>query len=522
MTDYFPPPRDLPSGSKVWAYLRDSGGAAQENSVTQQEREVRAYCDRHGLSVVEIFKDVAKSGGSVEGRNEFERMIATSEIEELRPRGLLVWSFSRFGRDVVDANYYKATLRKREIIIHSMTDPIPDDEYTSRIVETIIDLSNEEKRRQTSRDVKRGLKELVEKGFAAGVPPRGYVRVKVQNGFKRDGKPRMVSKWERDPALWDLVVLAWAMRAEGKSYREIAKATGGRLYKSNPCWHSFFRNKAYLGIGRSGAYENPDHHEPAIAWGIWEAVQKVNSEETRGKNHPRHPRRVGCPSLFTSYAYCAECGSMMTHTSGHKNRSWRYYICGRKDRQGAAACSARRVGEQQAEDAVMNAVIEKVLTPEYLAEAVEQARAKFSDASAIELQINNARHALEDLEIVIQRLIRTIEKTDSPSASDRLRDRERERAQVKAEIEGLESQFAASKVEITPEAMAIVLDTWRDQLIKARATKDINSVRAWLYCFVSRIELGYNHARIFYTYPMTDFSLTPRFGYPLRGGTNKT
>ncbi|MCC6569610.1 MAG: recombinase family protein [Anaerolineales bacterium] len=517
MTDYFPPPRDLPSGSKVWAYLRDSGGAAQENSVTQQEREVRAYCDRHGLSVVEIFKDVAKSGGSVIGRDEFERMMSASNINP--PRGLLVWNFARFARDSIDSTFYKATLRKRKIIIHSMTDPIPDDEFASRIVETVIDLANEEKRRQTSRDVKRGLRELVEKGFAAGTPPRGYVGVPMQNGFKRDGSPRMVSKWERDPALWDLVALAWQMRSEGKSYREIQKATGGRLYKSNPCWHTFFRNKNYLGSFTYGGKDYPDHHDPAITWELWKAVQKINGEETRGKNHPRHPRRVGNPSLFTSYAYCAECGSMMTHTSGHKNRSWRYYICGKKDKQGAAACASRRVGEQQAEDAVINAVIEKVLTPEYLAEVIEHTRAKFSDASAIELQINNAKRALEDLEIVIQRLIRAIEKTESPSASDRLQDRERERAQVKAEIEHLESQIAASKVEITPEAMTIVLESWRGQLMQARATKDIKFVRAWLYRFVSRIELGYNHARIFYTYPMADFS---HDSFPHCGGTNKT
>lgn len=516
MTDYFPPPRDLPTGSKVWAYLRDSGGAAQENSVTQQEREVRAYCDRHGLSVVEIFKDVAKSGGSVIGRDEFERMMSASKINP--PRGLLVWNFARFARDSIDSTFYKATLRKRKIIIHSMTDPIPDDEFASRIVETVIDLANEEKRRQTSRDVKRGLRELVEKGFAAGTPPRGYVGVPVQNGFKRDGSPRMVSKWERDPMLFDLVVLAWTMRAEGKSYREIQKATGGRLYKSNPSWHTFFKNKNYLGGFTYGGVPYPNHHEPAITEEIWDAVQRLNGEKTGEKNHPRHPRRVGNPSLFTGHAYCAQCGSMMTHTPGHKKRSWRYYICGKKDRQGAAACASRRVGEKQAENAVMNAVIEKVLTPEYVADVIEQARAKFSDASAIELQINNAKHTLEDLEKIIQRLIRAIEKTESPSASDRLQDREGERAQVKAEIEYLESQLAASKMEITPEAMSVILGEWRDQLIQARETKDIKFVRAWLYRFISRIELGYNHARIYYTYPMADFFTA--FGFsPLWGHT---
>lgn len=519
MTDYFPPPRDLPPGSPVWTYLRDSGGVTQENSVTQQLSEIRAYCDLHGLSLVEVFMDVAKSGGSVIGRDDFERMMTMSEVKDLRPRGLLIWNFARFARDSIDSTFYKATLRKRKIIIHSITDPIPDDDWGSRVVETVLDLSNEEKRRQTSRDVKRGLQELVSKGFAPGTPPRGYKRVPVQNGFMRDGKPRWVSKWERDPALWDLVVLAWTMRAEGKSYREIQEATGGRLYKSNPCWNTFFRNKAYLGIGRSGTYENPDHHEPAITWEIWEAVQKLARDNPMRKDHPRHPRRVGTPSLFTSYAYCLECGSMMTHTFGHKKHSWRYYICGKKDKQGAASCTSRRVGERRAEDAILNAVINKVLTVEYLADVIEQARIKFSDTAGIELQISNAKHTLEDLEIIIQRLLRAIEKTESQSAQDRLRDRELERAQATAEIERLESQLAASKVEIAPEAMGIVLDAWRDQLIQARATKDIRFVRAWLYRFVSRIELGYNRARIYYVYPMADLS---RDSYSLRGGTEQS
>lgn len=515
MADYFPPPRDLPPGSKVWAYLRDSGGPTQENSVKQQETEIRAYCDRFGLSLVEVFKDIAKSGGSVKGRDEFLRMIDASEINP--PHGLLLWNFARFARDLDDAILHKAILRKREIIVHSITDPIPEDERASRIVELVVDLSNEERRRQISRDVKRGLQELVSKGFSPGTPPRGYKRVQVENGFNRDGKPRMVSKWERDPDLWDLVVLAWQMRADGKSYREIQSATGGRLYKSNPCWATFFRNKSYLGIGRSGTFENPDHHEPAITWEIWEAVQKLIEDHPLHKNHPRHPRRVGSPSLLTSYTYCIECGSMMTHTPGHKNHSWRYYICGKKDKQGTKSCTSRRVGEQRAEDAILNAVINQVLSPEYLAEVIEQARIKYSDTSEIERQINNAKHALEDLEIAIQRLLHAIEKTGSPSAADRLKDCERERAQVKAEIDHLLSQLAASKVEITPDAMKIVLDAWREKFTQARATKNMKFIRDWLYRFVSRIDLGYNRAMIHYTYPMADFS--PRDSYPLRGGT---
>lgn len=522
MTDYFPPPRDLCPGSTVWAYLRDSGGPTQENSVTQQETEIRAYCNRHGLVVVEIFKDIAKSGGSVISRDDFERMIDMSNDELLRPDGLLIWNFARFSRDAIDSTYNKALLRKRGMIIHSMTDPIPADDFASRIVETVIDLANEEKRRQNSRDVKRGLRSLVSKGFAPGTPPKGYKRVSVEMGINRDGKPRKVSKWERDPDLWNSVVLAWQMRAEGKSYREIQEATGEKIYQSKNCWNSFFRNKSYLGYGKSGDLEVPDHHEPAISWEVWEAVQKIHEDHPLHKDHPRHPRRVGNPSLLTGFAYCMECGAMMTHSPGHKDRSWRYYICGKKDRQGAKSCTSRRIGEAPAENAILNAVANQVLTPSYLEDVIESARALFGDTSDIERQITLAKRKVEDLEIAIQRSLTAIERTGSDAAYERLKQRERERAGVITEIDQLETKLAAAKVEISPDAMLIVLQAWRDQFNKARETNDIRFIRSWLYRFVSKIELGYNHARIYYTYPMMDFSPTSsRNGYQFRGGTRK-
>lgn len=515
MADYYPPP--LSHGSTVWAYLRDSGGPAQENSVTQQEAEIRAYCDRHGLSLTYIFKDIARSGGSVISRDDFERMIDLTET--LIPDGLLIWNFARFSRDSNDSTFYKALLRKRGIVIHSLTDPIPNDEF-GFVIESLIDFSNAEKRRQNSRDVKRGLTALVKMRYAPGRPPKGYKGVQIEIGVKRDGTPRKVSKWIPDPKLWDSVVTAWVMRAEGKSYREIQQATG--LYKSIPCWSTFFRNKNYLGTYTYSGQEYTDHHEAAITWEIWEAVQRIRDSDPRTKNNPRHPRRVGTPSLLTGYAYCLDCGSMMTHTPGHKDKPWRFYICGKKDRQGAKACPSRRVGEKPAENAILNAVMNQVLTPAYLEEVIEHARAAFGDTSEIERQIALAKRKVDDLELAIKRVFDSIERSGSQTAYDRLRERERERAQVKAEMDHLESQLAAAKVDITPEAMQIVLDEWRKQFTQARQTNDVRLIRTWLYRFVSKIEIGYNRAKIHYTYPIFDFSLpgdSSRSTFVFRGGT---
>ena len=69
----------------VWAYLRDSGGDAQEQSVPQQKAEIQAYCRRHNLILGHIFADVARSGGSVIGRDAFNDLVDMVKDPDLRP-----------------------------------------------------------------------------------------------------------------------------------------------------------------------------------------------------------------------------------------------------------------------------------------------------------------------------------------------------------------------------------------------------------------------------------------------------
>jgi hypothetical protein len=92
-------------------------------------------------------------------------------------------------------------------------------------------------------------------------------------------------------------------------------------------------------------------------------------------------------------------------------------------------------------------------------------------------------------------------------------------------MERLEIQREAAKVEITPEAMTLVLEAWRKRITEARESGDIKQIKAWLTRFVWKIELGYNLARIYFTYPMIDLltesGFKTRQGFPFVGGTNQ-
>lgn len=413
------------------------------------------------------------------------------------------WNFARFSRDVDDSDYYKSLLRKRGVVIHSLTDMIPDGPY-ARFIEKIIDISNEEKRRQNSRDVKRGLAALVRDGFSPGIPPRGYRAVQVPRGETRDGKVRLASRWEPDPELFPLVQLAWRMRAEGASYPQIQEATGGKLYKSVNCWTGFFRNRSYLGIARSGDMEFPDHHPAAITPEIWEAVKQVEQTRQAGMNSPRSK---AYPSMLAGLATCPHCGAAMVH---HKGHDWPYYICGTKDRKGNLCPNSRRINAQKVESLVMETFLNRILTPAFVEDLLEETQRQLQDTTGIERDIEARREALKITQRNIDRILDLLEsgQLETQEVKNRLKQREGEKARLTYELKQLEARLQSAKIEVTPEALSLALAVWRGEMEDLRTAGDMAALRRTLARFVSKIELDYTHVRIWYTYPI-DGLITP-------------
>lgn len=257
-----PPPSTLSPNAIVDAYLRDSGGPSQERSTEQQSNEIKAYCLAHKLQLRHTFSDEAKSGGSTTARQSFNTMLDLYRDPEKRPQGLLLWNYARFARDLDDAIYYKSLLKSQNITVHSLTDPIPEGQY-GRIVELFIDITNEEKRRQTSTDAKRGLRDLVlQHRCVPGTPPRGFLRTPHQIGIRRDGTPRIAHRWQPDPDLIPKIREAFKLKSTGATLNQIHTKT--RLYGSLNSYRTFFTNTIYIGILRFGDLTVEDYCEPII------------------------------------------------------------------------------------------------------------------------------------------------------------------------------------------------------------------------------------------------------------------
>jgi DNA invertase Pin-like site-specific DNA recombinase len=512
---YKPPPKELTPGSHVICYLRDSGGGAQELSTGQQLNEVKAYCKKHDLLLIEEFIDAARSGTSTDKRDEFERMIDRCRHEDFTD-GLLVWNFARFARNMNDAMYYKADLRRRGIIVHSITDEIPDGGY-SHVVEVMIDIANEEKSKQTSRDTKRGLSQRAKDGYIPGgsVPPRGYRAVREVISSHRDGSARIGTKFETDPELGPLVTLAFKMRAEGRSLNEIMNSPCGVLYKTKAGFVTFFRNEAYLGYIKCGETKvyNPETVPPLVDRETWDAVKRLREMiSSHALGNALHPKRYHSPSLLSGLAVCIHCGTpIIREVSGAKSTKtgkWIYYVCGKKRNAGNwHACEGKQIKSDRADRAIIEAVLNQILTVDRASEQLtKQVQASYSDNGEIVRQEEATRAALSNCEKSISRLLDTIESTNSATAKARLKERESEYASLQFKLSIITSQRNAAEIEITPEVLLDVLDVWRGEIEAARDQNDIRGLQRCLRKFLVKIELGYFTARLWYTFPINAFA----------------
>jgi site-specific DNA recombinase len=95
--------------------------------------------------------------GSREDRARFQLMMSLARQEPRPVDGIVLWAFSRFARNQLDAQFYKADLRKRGYVILSKMDDIPGNEMAP-IYEAFIDWKNQRFLDDLSADVKRGQK----------------------------------------------------------------------------------------------------------------------------------------------------------------------------------------------------------------------------------------------------------------------------------------------------------------------------------------------------------------------------
>jgi hypothetical protein len=444
-----PPPTTLPPGSTVWAYLRDSGGPTQERSIQQQREMLIEYCNKYNLVLShQPFEDVHKSGGTTQGRDNFSYMISLSATTE-KPNGLLIWNFARFSRGgAYDAQLYKSILRHRGIIIHSLTDKIPEGEF-GPIIEAIIDVANKQKKDEASAGAWRGLRHNVKQGAVPGTPPVGIIRKPIQT-ISTDGIERLAHRWDPDPMYKHRINKAFQMKADGKSLAQIHEET--KLYSSINSYVTFFSNPIYIGTLHYGEMVVENYCAPTVSKKLWDKVQKLvqmNAARKHLENKTDHPRRKNSSYILSGMIRCARCGSPMNGLSVPQpyGKDYRRYNCA--NAKNKKTCDIKPVPAELVERLVLEQIHKFFDAPQNLINVLTSfqkdqsaARTKIVEQQdSLKRQLSSARKKINNLTNAIA------ENAHSQAMLRKLEELEEEETAISSKLEQLKSeQFASIEI----------------------------------------------------------------------------
>ncbi len=506
---------ELPPGSHVWCYLRHSPGDNQ--TIDSQKSGMLQWCEQNGWIVDRMFIDEAVEG-SREDREQFQEMMSLSRQDVRLVDGIAVWSFSRFARDQLDSQFYKAELRKRGYVIVSKIDDVPSGEMAP-IYEAFIDWKNQRFLEDLSADVKRGLNFTVEQGYwPGGVAPRGYRTEKEVFGRKRNGEARYGLRLVKDESLAERVALAWQMKLrDNASYEQIHQAT--RIYSNHQHYSTFFSNLMYAGVfvyhGKRYPADWESGHffcEPYVSLDDFMRVQ-VNRQQREFTT--TSPRVLASHFLLSGLVTCGHClqgGQKVTVTARVDKRrpdtSW--YVCGVKLRQRGQDCTLPRVPCWLLEEAIVDSLISHALTPEYVMREVTEAQRQLDERRPhLDAEIAHAEQEAAEQEAAVRQLLKLIQKQGlSPVLEDEYERANKQHAHRVAQINALRNEAKQMQPLISSDAD---VQRYVRDIRSVLLTGETHARQELLRRFVRGITLYADHAELEYTFRLP--TLVPLGGF---------
>ncbi len=293
-------------------YCRKSSEAEDRQvlSIESQTRELKELALKLNLPVSEILME--SKSAKEPGRPVFNHMM--QRLYRGEAAGIICWKLDRLARNPVDGGSIIWAIKQHRIKVMTPAQSYAHED--DNIILMYIEFGMAQKYvDDLSKNVKRGLKTKIEKGWYPGVAPAGY----LNNTVKLSGENNLIKDPERFPLIrrmWDLMLTGlytpprireianneWSFRT--RSTRKM----GGKPLCLSAIYQVFTKPFYY------GWFEYPNgsgqwyqgKHEPLITQAEYERVQVL-----LGRNGNPRPK-THLEFAFTGLIRCGDCHSMVT------------------------------------------------------------------------------------------------------------------------------------------------------------------------------------------------------------------
>lgn len=316
-------------------YIRVSTDDQLELSPDAQQRLLLEYAHKNNIIISKehiFIEHGGISGRKAEKRPAFQQMIATCKDKSHPIDVILVWKFSRFARNQEESIVYKSLLKRNNVDVVSISEPLPDGMIGS-LVERIFEWMDEYYSINLSMEVTRGMTENAMRGNYQGSIPLGY----KHTGHKQVPIIDMETK--------DIVCHAFDMYKSGSTVTQVARflndagcrSIRGGLFEARTVKY-MLQNPFYIGKVRWNYYDRKNNnyrtkediivadgkHDPIIDIDTWNTVQERLERESR-HNKPRDT--IANKHWLSGMITCSSCGASLgfcTSTRCRYFQCWRY------------------------------------------------------------------------------------------------------------------------------------------------------------------------------------------------------
>lgn len=303
------------------AYIRVSDYRQEEYSPISQLKLIRDYAKQHGYILPDefIFQDDGISAKTAAKRPQFNAMIAHAKDKSHPFDAILVWKFSRFARNQEESIVYKSLLKKNNVEVISISEPVTEGPFGG-LIERIIEFFDEFYLIRLSGEVKRGMTEKVSRGEPICAPAFGY-DIKEKHYYPNADAP--------------IVREVFESYAGGEGMRHIAQRLAGRGVRTrfgNPPdnrWIEYMlHNPVYIGKirwctdGRAASrrdYDNPKmltvdgKHEAIVDLQLFDTVQAMMAETKRRYGKFQRSEQPA-DFMLKGLLRCSSCGATLVRS----------------------------------------------------------------------------------------------------------------------------------------------------------------------------------------------------------------
>ncbi len=365
----------------VCAYCRVSTDERdQRNSLVSQQKFFETYFNRHpNWNNVRIFADEGLSGTSLEKRDQFNEMLALARVGGIDL--ILTKEVSRFSRNVQDLLNIVEELRDRGIYIWFLSDDINTESNDYREKLSIAGQSAEQESLRTSRRVRWGQMQQMERGRVFGrkemfgynivtdeldqqhfviIPEEAEIVKKIFHWFSMgDGTFRIAKRLEqmgiktkRYKNGWTNTVILRILRNE----KYVGDLAQGKTWTPDPLKHKKKYNR-----GESASFYTKDHHPEAaiIDRALWDKVQAIleenaPSEEVKAKHANRY--------WTSGKIFCGCCGGRyVSMRKKQKTIPYKAWVCYNNNQRGLPREIINDLGESVSVGCVGKRVNDRIL-----------------------------------------------------------------------------------------------------------------------------------------------------------------